>query len=100
MILGQIKTKIMFPIDPSQPASNHSESPMAPPYVNEDPAQELVEMGLRIAENEKKDAVVDAYEEAATTSDEKEESLDDLNYPSGESAENAPEISAIHEEKP
>lgn len=68
---------------------------MAPPYVDENPYLEMTEKGLRIAENEKRDAVTDAYETDALLADDTEESLDDISYPTGESTNQAPEISAM-----
>ncbi len=62
---------------------------------------ELVERGLRIAENEKRDAVTDLYEDAALSSDEPQEALDDVNYPKGGTATSSPaELSALREEVP
>jgi len=70
---------------------------MAPPYVDENPNLEMTELGLRIAENEKRDAVRDGYEEDALSSDETEESLDDISYPDGDGSDIASEISATKE---
>ncbi len=71
---------------------------MAPPYVDEDPDIEMVEKGLHVAENEKRDAVTDAYEDAALSSDDPQTSLDDINYPKSDGASGNPELSAIKED--
>lgn len=89
----------MMPIDPVQPASSVQQNPMAPPYVDEDPNAEMVKKGLDVAENEKRDAVVDSYESAALSSDEPEAALDDINYPKAADPSATPELSAIKEDK-
>ncbi|MEP2775133.1 MAG: hypothetical protein ABJQ93_04245 [Luteolibacter sp.] len=71
---------------------------MAPPYVDDDPTMELTEKGLRIAENEKRDAVTDAYESEALTGSDTEETLDDISYPRGAEQPSEPELSAMRRE--
>lgn len=91
----------MYPLDPVQPSNREeNSSPMAPPYVDENPNVELVEKGMRIAENEKRDAVTDTYEEQALESEETTAALDDIAYPEGSADTVAPEISAIHRSNP
>ena len=87
----------MMPLDPIQPASSVTRKPMAPPYVDEDPNMEMVENGLEVAEDEKRDAVTDLYEDAALASDETEAALDDIDYPEGGAKSTSPELSAIRE---
>jgi len=87
----------MTPIDPVTPASADPRSPMAPPYVDEDPGLALVEEGLDVAEDETREAVADDYEASARESDDVDEELDDIDFTSGDSDE-APEIAAMHEE--
>lgn len=72
---------------------------MAPPYVDEDPNQALVEQGVDEAENELREAVADDYEASARLSDDADEELDDIDFAAtdGESGE-APEVAAIHED--
>lgn len=86
----------MNPLDPVEPASPDPKSPMAPPYVDEDPDMESVRQGLRVAEDEKRDAVTDEYEAEARVSGSEEESLDDISYPKGEPSAGNPELDAIH----
>ncbi len=71
---------------------------MAPPYSDENPNREMVEQGLRVAENEKRDAVTDAYENAALSSDEPQAALDDINYSKSGTTAADPELSAMKEE--
>ncbi len=70
----------MMPPESAQPSSSKKHHPMAPPYVDDDSDRALVEMGLRIAENEKRDAVTDLYERAALSSENPQEALDDIDY--------------------
>ncbi len=88
----------MTPIDPATSATANPHSTFAPPYVDEDPNAELVQLGLDEAEDETRDAVADAYEASALLSDEPEESLDDIDFTEGEQPTGFPEIAAIHEE--
>ena len=89
----------MTPIDPATPASADPRSPMAPPYVDENPNLALVEEGLDVAENEIRDAVADEYEAAARLSDEPEENLDDIDFTAAEDPSSATaELAAMHEE--
>lgn len=71
---------------------------MAPPYVDEDPNEEMVEQGLEIAENETRDAVLSDYEADALQSEDPSEALDDIDYESSEGAAISPEVAAMHEE--
>lgn len=87
-----------MPLDPLQSASSANKNPMAPPYVDDDPAMEMLHKGLEVAENEKRDAVIDSYESAALSSDDPEAALDDINYPNSEATSGDPELSAIKEE--
>lgn len=87
----------MTPIDPVTPASADPRSPMAPPYVDEDPGLALVQEGMNVAEDEIRDAVADDYEATARESEDPDEELDDIDFTSGD-AEEAPEIAAMHEE--
>ena len=91
----QTTNTIMMPLDPVQPANTTNSKPMAPPYVDDDPNQEMVEKGLRIAENEKRDAVTDSYEKEALSSDDSQESLDDIAYPGTSDNTGSPELSAM-----
>jgi hypothetical protein len=70
----------MNPIDPKETTRPQDETPMAPPFVDENTEREAVERGLDVAENETRDAVTDIYEGAARRSDDPEESLDDIDY--------------------
>lgn len=85
----------MSPIDPAQSASPNPRPPMAPPYVDEDPNQTLVEQGLQVAEDERRDAVTDVYEKAAREEEDPEESLNDIDYSLGDEIENGPEVAAL-----
>ncbi|MCW1885947.1 hypothetical protein OKA04_14505 [Luteolibacter flavescens] len=70
---------------------------MAPPYVDEDANESMVEQGLETAENEVRDIVADSYEEGALESSESSELLDDIDYVEAEEDEDeAPELDAIH----
>lgn len=91
----------MMPLDPVQPASSVNQHPMAPPYVDDNPNMELVEKGLRIAENEKRDAVTASYEEAALSSENPQDALDDIEYPNADATTSTPaELSAMKEDVP
>lgn len=70
---------------------------MSPPYVDEDPNAEMVEKGLRVAENERRDLMTEEYEDEAVRSEDSEEALDDIEYPEGGAHDEAPEISAMKE---
>jgi hypothetical protein len=56
----------------------------------------MVLQGLDEAEDETRDAVAAAYEQAALRSDEPEESLDDIDFTEGEQESAAPELAAMH----
>ena len=88
----------MTPIDPASPAKPASRSPMAPPYVDEDANEAMVEQGLEAAEDEVRDSVADAYEESAQGSADPQEMMDDIDYGEAEGDDAPPEIEAIHGE--
>lgn len=88
----------MTPIDPVTPTITNPHSTFAPPYADEDPDAELVQLGLDEAEDETREAVADAYEASALLSDEPQESLDDIDFTESEQETGFPEITAIHEE--
>lgn len=89
--------KTMTPIDPVTIASADPRSPMAPPYVDEDPNLELVKQGLDEAENETREAIADDYETNALLSDDPEGELDDIDFTESDDGSEPPEISAMHE---
>lgn len=88
----------MTPIDPVQIAAADPRSPMAPPYIDENPTLSLVEQGLDEAENEKRDAVADGYEASALLGDDVDGELNDIDFTEGEDSSSSPEIAAMHEE--
>ena len=88
----------MTPIDPAQPAKPASRSAMAPPYMDEDANEAMVEQGLEAAEDEVRDAVADSYEDGARNAAEPQEMMDDIDYNEAEDDESTPEIEAIHGE--
>lgn len=87
----------MSPIDPAQSASPNPRSPMAPPYVDDNLNKTLVEQGLEVAEDERRDAVTAIYEDIAQNEDDPEESLGDIDYSHGEELANGSEVGAIRE---
>jgi len=87
----------MTPADPAKPASS-SRSPMAPPYVDEDANEAMVEQGLEVAEDELRDVVADSYEEGALEAGDPQQMMDDIDYGEAEEDEGAPEVEAIHGE--
>lgn len=91
---------IMTPIDPAQAIPPNRRSATAPPYVDEDPNLALVQQGLEVAEDEKRDAVADAYEASALESDDPSETMDDIDFLEGEEPSSSPELAAMHEEVP
>ena len=86
----------MTPIDPATPAKPSPRSPMAPPYVDEDANEAMVEQGLEAAEDEVRDSVADSYEEGARNAADPQEMMDDIDYAEAEEEEGTPEIEAIH----
>lgn len=88
----------MTPIDPVKSVAPSRRSPTAPPYVDEDPNQALVEQGLEAAEDETRDAVADAYEAGARESEDPAESMDDIDFTEAEESSVPPELAAMHEE--
>jgi hypothetical protein len=84
--------------DPAKPVSSASRSPMAPPYVDEDANEAMVEQGLEAAEDELRDTVADSYEEGAREAADPQQMLDDIDYGEAEEDEGTPEIEAIHGE--
>ena len=89
----------MNPIDPAKRVSEKDESPMAPPYVDEDPNLASVEDGLDTAENELRDTVADAYEATAKQSEDPEEALDDIDYEKEDTGLGSPELAAMEEKE-
>lgn len=89
----------MTPIDPVQTNHHDQRESMAPPYVDENPNLALVEQGMDLAEDERREAVADDYEANALVSDDPSEALDDIDYQSSEGASISPEIAAMHEEE-
>lgn len=88
----------MPPIEPVITTRVDPRNSMAPPYIDEDPNEEMVEQGLEVAEDEMRDAVVSAYEASALLSDDVSEALDDIDYESDEGAAISPEVTAMHED--
>ena len=88
----------MSAIKPVSPASADPRSPMAPPYVDEDPELAMLQEGLDTAENEIRDAVAEAYEARARLSDDPQAALDDIDYTEAEEPSVTPELAALHEE--
>jgi len=88
----------MTPIDPAIPAKPASRSPMAPPYVDEDANEAMVEQGLEAAEDEVRDSVADSYEEGARAASDPQEMMDDIDYGEAEEEGGTPEIQALHGE--
>lgn len=89
----------MNPIDPAKRVSDKDESPMAPPYVDEDPNLASVEDGLDAAEDELRDTVADAYEASAKESEDPEEALDDIDYEEEDATTRSPEVAAMEEKE-
>ena len=89
----------MTPIDSAKPVPPASKSSMAPPYVDEDTNEALVEQGLEAAEDEIRDAVADSYEEGARSSSDPQEMMDDIDYTEAEEDPISPEIAALHREQ-
>lgn len=87
----------LMPIDPVKPVSLSEQTPMAPPYVDEDVNLALVEEGMDVAENETRDTVADAYEATARLSDDPEEAMDDIDYTKDDD-QIARELDALHED--
>jgi hypothetical protein len=81
----------MNPIDPKQTVPKNHESPMAPPYVDEDPQMESVQRGLDVAENEIRSVMADVYEAEAKRSDDVDEALDDIDYEQGQPERKGPD---------
>ena len=71
---------------------------MAPPYVDEDANEAMVEQGLEVAEDELRDVVADSYEEGAREAADPQQMMDDIDYGEAEEDEGAPEIEAMHDE--
>lgn len=88
----------MTPADPAKPVPSESRSPMAPPYVDEDVNEAMVEQGLEAAEDEVRDIVADSYEEGARGASEPDQMMDDIDYAEAEGDEGTPELEAMHGE--
>ncbi|MEY4244584.1 MAG: hypothetical protein RLZZ245_2169 [Verrucomicrobiota bacterium] len=84
--------------DSVSPASADPRSPMAPPYVDENPELAMLQEGLDAAENEIRDAVADAYEADALLSEDPQEALNDIDFTEAEEPSVTPELAALHEE--
>jgi hypothetical protein len=72
------------PKDPAQASAADPRSPFAPPFVDEDAENEMVQLGLDEAEDETREAVADAYQASALESAEPEESLNDIDFTESE----------------
>ena len=70
----------MNPIDPKDTTNPQDKNPMAPPFVDENVERESVNRGLKVAEDEIRDAVTDEYEDAARKSGHPDDNLDDIDY--------------------
>lgn len=70
---------------------------MQSPFLEENHAIREVEIGLRTAEDEKRDAMVEEYEQEALASDDPEEELGEIDYTTSRARDGAPEVQAIHE---
>lgn len=68
---------------------------MAPPYIDDNPEIEMVEKGLRIAEIEKRDAMISQYEKRAIAGSDPEKALDDISYPNDAGFAGDPELSEM-----
>ena len=86
----------MTPLDPAKPVSPDPRSPMAPPYVDEDVNETMVEQGLEVAEDELRDVVADSYEEGAREAGDPQQMMDDIDYSEAEADEGVPETDAMH----
>ncbi len=90
----------MCPIDPVEPSEVSPKPPMAPPYFDDNLGLETTRDGLEAAEDDRRDAVTRGYEDAAMDSENPEEALDDIAYPTDEDDELSPEVRAMHELEP
>lgn len=71
---------------------------MAPPFIDEDNIEmDLVEQGMGLAEEERRGAINEIYEDSAAASEDPEAALDDVDYTDDESDSRGPEVAAIHE---
>lgn len=89
----------MNPEDPKYPAELSSPDPrppFAPPFVDEDAENEMVQLGLDEAEDETREAVAGAYEESALVSSEPEETLNDIDFTESEEDSGPPEPRALN----
>jgi hypothetical protein len=71
---------------------------MAPPYVDEDANEAMVDRGLEVAEDELRDVVADSYEEGARGAGDPEQMMDDIDYAEAEEDDGPTEVEAMHEE--
>lgn len=90
-----INETTMSPIDPVRAVPESPNSPMAPPWGDENVNLDLVREGLEAADDELRDAVSDEYEEDALEEDDVSESLDDIDRDDDES-DGSPEVGAMH----
>ncbi len=88
-----------MPLDPVEPARDLLSPDNDPPFINESPNIDLVEEGLDVAEDERREAAEEKFVEEELDDDEIQQTLDEdfdddetSGYPS------APELSAIHQE--
>jgi hypothetical protein len=95
---GETTTLTPMTPDPAKPVSSVSRRPMAPPYVDEDANEAMVEQGLEVAEDELRDVVADSYEEGAREAGDPEQMMDDIDYGEAEEDGGTAEIEAIHGE--
>ncbi len=97
--LGETPTPTpMTPADPAKPVPPETRNPMAPPYVDEDANEAMVEQGLEVAENELRDIVADSYEDGARAATEPQQMMDDIDYGEAEDDDTPPEVEAMHGE--
>ncbi|MFD0893765.1 hypothetical protein KBB96_10105 [Luteolibacter ambystomatis] len=91
------KDKTMSPIDPAKEVPEKQPTGMAPPYVDEDPNEALVEEGLDVAEDEAREAAADDFEANARLSDE-EDLAGEEDFEDEKPSSLPPEVAALHEE--
>lgn len=87
----------MTPLDPQQavPATDSKIKLPSPP--DEHPNQELVQQGLNVAEQERRDAVLDEQEATAMTAANPEARLDEIDRRTGGDSSQPAELGAMHE---
>lgn len=85
----------MTPIDPATPGTPDPKPPAAPPFVDEDPNQDAVELGLEAADAEIRD--VAALEDEDAVARTKEDPAIEQDQPVVD--DQAPEVDAVHPER-